>query len=50
MALNCMQATLSSELKKTELEVGIVTVDKPAFRLLTEEEIEDHLTEIAERD
>lgn len=50
MALNCMQATLSTELKKTEVEVGIVTTDKPQFRLLPEDEIEDHLTEIAERD
>jgi len=50
MALSCMQATLSTELKKTEVEVGIVTTDKPQFRLLAEDEVEDNLTEIAERD
>jgi len=41
---------LSQELKKTELEVGIVTRDHTAFRRLSEEEIDAHLNEIAEHD
>eukprot|EP01125_Pyxidicula_operculata_P022240 TRINITY_DN8989_c0_g1_i1.p1 TRINITY_DN8989_c0_g1~~TRINITY_DN8989_c0_g1_i1.p1 ORF type:complete len:247 (-),score=52.29 TRINITY_DN8989_c0_g1_i1:36-776(-) len=50
MALNCMGSVLSSDLKKTDIEVGIVTKDNPQFTLLSEEEIDAHLTEIAEKD
>lgn len=50
MAISCMQNVLSSEIKKGEIEVGIVTADNPKFRLLADEEVEDHLNEIAERD
>ena len=50
MAISCMQHVLATELKKGDIEVGIVTKENPQFRLLTEDEIEDHLNEIAERD
>uniref|UniRef100_A0A6B2LFE0 Proteasome subunit alpha type n=1 Tax=Arcella intermedia TaxID=1963864 RepID=A0A6B2LFE0_9EUKA len=50
LAINCMQQILSTELKKTDIEVGIVSVADPLFRRLTEEQIEEHLTEISERD
>jgi len=50
LALNCAQTILATELKRTDVEVGIVTSDNPIFRRLTEEQIEEHLTDISERD
>jgi len=50
LAINCMQTILSTELKKTDIEVGIVTIADPLFRRLEEDKIEEHLTEISERD
>jgi len=50
MAINCMQTILATELKKTDIEVGIVTSEDPLFRRLAEDQIEEHLTEISERD
>jgi len=50
MAISCMQNILSSEIRKGEIEVGIVTAENPKFRMLADEEVEEHLNEIAERD
>jgi len=50
LALNCVQSILATELKKTDIEVGIVSLENPKFRRLTEDQIEEHLTEISERD
>jgi len=50
LAINCMQTILASELKKTDIEVGIVSLDDHHFRRLTEDQIDEHLTEISERD
>lgn len=63
-AIMAIQHILSSDFKGSELEVGIVTRAAPAagaaaapggpsngvFRLLTVDEVEDHLNRIAERD
>ena len=49
-AVACLQTVLGEDLKARELEVGLVTVDDPNFRLLSTEAIEDHLTAISERD
>jgi len=50
LALNCVQSILATELKKTDIEVGIVSLENPHFRRLPEDQIEEHLTEISERD
>jgi len=50
LGISCLQSVLSQELKKNEVEVGIVTKDQPVFRRLTEDEIDSHLNEIAEHD
>jgi len=50
LALNCVQSILATELKKTDIEVGIVSLEHPHFRRLSEDQIEEHLTEISERD
>ena len=50
LALNCLLTVLSVDLKSREVEVGIVTADNTAFRTLSEEDIEHHLSVIAEKD
>jgi len=50
LAISCLQNCLNAELKKTDVEIGIVTAENPKFRLLTEDQIEQHLSEIADRD
>ena len=49
-AVGCLQTVLGEDLKARELEVRIVTNDDRKFRLLSVEEIEEHLTAISERD
>jgi 20S proteasome subunit alpha 1 len=44
-----LQAVLSTDFKSSEIEVAVVEADSK-FRTLSEEEIDEHLTAIAERD
>jgi len=50
LAIQCICTVLSSDLKPSEMEIGIVTKDNPKFRALTEAEIEHHLTALAEKE
>ncbi|ESO02223.1 hypothetical protein HELRODRAFT_106545 [Helobdella robusta] len=50
VAISCLQHVLSAEFKATDIEIGIVTTTNPKFRVLSEAEIEAHLSAIAERD
>ena len=50
LAISTLQHVLGEDVKAKELEVAVVTSDKPEFRLLSESAIEDHLTAISERD
>merc|ERR1712205_168393 len=43
-------STCSGNVKASELEVAVVTADNPNFRVISESEVEDHLTSISERD
>lgn len=49
-ALACLQSILAVDFKPNEVEVGVVSIDDPSFRLLDETTIEQYLNWIAERD
>ncbi|KAK9857561.1 hypothetical protein WJX84_007039 [Apatococcus fuscideae] len=50
-AISALQNVLSEDLKATEIQVGVVSESQGgAFRTLTVDEIEGHLTAISERD
>lgn len=50
LAITCLSNVLTVDFKPCEIEVGVVTKTDAAFRVLTEDEVEVHLTAIAERD
>jgi len=50
LAIQCICTVLSSDLKPSEMEIGIVTKAKPEFRVLTETEIEHHLSALSEKE
>ncbi|KAL3138669.1 Polyamine N-acetyltransferase 1 [Trebouxia sp. C0010 RCD-2024] len=51
MAITALQSVLSEDFKPSQIEVGVVRDDaQKAFRVLTDSEVEEHLTAISERD
>jgi len=50
LALACLQNVLGSDLKASDIEACVVRKENPKFTRLTGDEIEAHLTSLAERD
>ncbi|CAG9332122.1 unnamed protein product [Blepharisma stoltei] len=50
MAIECLQNVMAQEYKSNDIEVGIVTTDHHALRLLSQQEIEERLNAIAAKD
>ncbi|KAM6601719.1 hypothetical protein CsatA_021328 [Cannabis sativa] len=47
-AISVLQSVLQEDFKASEIEVGVVKQDNPVFRVLSTEEIDEHLTAISE--
>ena len=50
LAINALSSVLSVEFKPTEIEIATVDTKTREFRILSENEIDEHLTRVTEKD
>jgi len=50
LAISCLSTVLAVDFKPSEVEIGIVTKEDPSFRILSEDDVENHLTAISEKE
>jgi len=50
VALSALGQALASELKATQIEIGIVTKEDPTFRVLSNDEIDSYLNALADKE
>ncbi|KNZ63658.1 proteasome subunit alpha type [Puccinia sorghi] len=50
LAITTLNTVLATDLKATEIEIGVVTNENPDFRVLSTEEIDTHLQRIGDQD
>lgn len=50
LAISCLSTVLAVDFKPSEVEIGIVTKEDPTFRVLSEDDVENHLTAISEKE
>ena len=49
MAIGCLSNVLDVNFKPNGIEIGVVSKERPKFTILQENDIENHLTKIAEK-
>jgi 20S proteasome subunit alpha 1 len=49
-AVGALQSVLAEDFKASEIQVALVSAAQPAFRVLADAEVEEHLVAISERD
>merc|ERR1711957_964915 len=49
-AIACLQSVMGMDFKAGDIEVGVVSKARPFFARLTDNEVDTHLTAIAEKD
>jgi len=50
LSIQTLQTALGIDLKASEIEVAVVSKENSKFRQIPDDEVEQHLTAIAERD
>lgn len=50
LAITCLSQVLGVDFRASEVEIGVISKTNPDFKILKENEIEEHLTAIAEKD